>query len=100
LLGDAGSIACGLGVKIMRIVPMARNNAATRWNGGLLWNWWRQIGSALFARLDIHNVDPLRGSRHVLIHYERQAISLVTSHCRHDNFRRRRWLLRACSNRA
>jgi hypothetical protein len=61
-----------------------------RWNGGLLWSWWWQIGSALFARLNIHNIDLLSDSRRVLIDYKRQAISLVTSHHRHDKFRRGR----------
>jgi hypothetical protein len=69
---------------------MTRNNAALRWNGGLLWSWWWQIGLALFARLNIPNIHLLSGNRRVLIDYKRQAISLVTSHYRHDNFRRGR----------
>ncbi len=69
---------------------MTRNNAALRWNGGLLWSWWCQIGLALFARLNIHNIHLLSGSRRVLTDDKRQAISLVTSHYRHDNLRRGR----------
>ncbi len=69
---------------------MTRNNAALRWNGGLLWSRRWQIGLALFATLNIHNIHRLGGSRRVLTGYKRQAISLVTSHYRHDNFKRRR----------
>jgi len=71
-----------------------------RWNSGLLWCWWRQIGLTLFARLNMHNIHPLSGGRRVLIDHKRQSISLVTGHYRHDNFwrERRRGFLRSCSN--
>ncbi len=81
---------------------MTGYDAALRRNGGLLWSWRWQIGPALFARLNIDNIDLLGGSRRVLIDDERQAVSLVASDYRHDNFRRgrRRRFLRSCSNSA
>ncbi|MBR1154046.1 hypothetical protein [Bradyrhizobium sp. JYMT SZCCT0428] len=69
---------------------MTKSNAAMRGNGSLLWSWWFQIGLALFAKLNIHNIDTLRGSRRVLIDYKRHSIGFVTSHYGHDNFRRGR----------
>jgi len=69
---------------------MTGYDAALWWNGGLLWRWWRQIGLALFARLNIDNIDLLGGRQRVLIDDERQAIGLVAGDDRHDNFRRGR----------
>jgi hypothetical protein len=70
----------------MRIVPMTRNNIATRWDNGWLWRWWWQIGLALFAGLNEHNINLLGAGRRVLIDNKRQAIGLVTGHYRHDKF--------------